>query len=334
MDGKAIIDDDQDWHPWTTKGWMTVDEVKSSVSQNRKFFKKVMINAKAAAKMLEHAAHGVEKGRKRSGMPIEIAGLLIGKIRKETFVIMDSIALPVEGTEAQVVADDESALTFPFKALPFIEAQGYMFIGWYHSHPFDLQRNPHWFLSGIDCQSQTLFQQSYNGAWCALVIDPIRSMAKNTLECGSFYCYPPEYNPPANEGPDGLNNDLETIQDRWGNAYKRYYVMETDFFMSDIVKKSLRPVFDDWKNCFKPELKRDDTEEMYDIGRLRTLGGSLDPSSGKGSYGKSKLDAGLVDSMRLNSQVTKYECRCRGYAQMIKHLIFNVDLETRCPIAN
>jgi len=319
------------FNPWSTKGWMKPQEAKPHVDKDNRYFKYVKINARAAAKMLEHANHGVQKGRKRSGMPIEIAGLLIGKLKKETFVVMDTVPLPVEGTEAQVVANDEAAIVHPIRAQPFVEAKGCNFIGWYHSHPFDLQRTPHWFMSGIDCQSQTLFQQAYNGAWCAIVIDPIRSMYKKTLECGSFYCYPPDHNPPSNQGPDGIIATQENIHDRWGNAFKRYYLLETDFFMSNTVKNNLRHVFDDWKQCFGPELRRNETEEVYDVARLRTLAGNMDPNGGgsKPSYrgGKTKIPEGMIKARSMNQHVTNYECRCRGYAQMIKSLIFNVNLD-------
>jgi len=323
----AIDDSDDTFDPWSQTGWQTPAEVKAAVQNDRKYFKQVKVNSSAAAKILEHAKHGVEKGRKRTGMPIEIAGLLIGKIKKGTFVIYDTLPLPVEGTEAQVVANDGAAIEHPFRALPYIEARGMSFIGWYHSHPFDLQRNPHWFLSGIDCQSQTLFQNAYGGAWVAIVVDPIRSLHRKTLELGSFYCYPPEYNPPTNEGPDGMINDQETIHDRWGNAYKRYYLLETDYFMSSTVKTNLRYVFDDWKQCFSQELRRDETQEPYEVARLRTLASSIDPANGKNtSFGRNKIDEGLATAQRLNERVCQYECRCRGYAQMIKHLIFNIQI--------
>jgi len=156
----ALEDTDVKFDPWAKDGWLTPAQVKSEVASNKKYFKHVKINSSAAAKILEHAKHGVEKGRKRSGMPIEIAGLLIGKIKKGTFVVFDTLPLPVEGTEAQVVANDGAAIEHPFRAMPYIEARGMSFIGWYHSHPFDLQRNPHWFMSSIDCQSQTLFQSA------------------------------------------------------------------------------------------------------------------------------------------------------------------------------
>jgi COP9 signalosome complex subunit 5 len=40
----------------------------------------------------------------RSGGNIEIMGLMQGKVSDETFIVMDSFALPVEGTETRVNA--------------------------------------------------------------------------------------------------------------------------------------------------------------------------------------------------------------------------------------
>jgi COP9 signalosome complex subunit 5 len=40
----------------------------------------------------------------RSGGSIEIMGLMQGKISGDTFIVMDSFALPVEGTETRVNA--------------------------------------------------------------------------------------------------------------------------------------------------------------------------------------------------------------------------------------
>jgi COP9 signalosome complex subunit 5 len=40
----------------------------------------------------------------RSGGNIEIMGLMQGKVLGDTFVVMDSFALPVEGTETRVNA--------------------------------------------------------------------------------------------------------------------------------------------------------------------------------------------------------------------------------------
>jgi len=40
----------------------------------------------------------------RSGGNIEVMGLMQGKVAAETFIVMDSFALPIEGTETRVNA--------------------------------------------------------------------------------------------------------------------------------------------------------------------------------------------------------------------------------------
>ncbi len=59
------------------------------------YFKHTRISALALLKMVIHA---------RSGGNIEIMGLLLGKVDGQTMVVMDSFALPVEGTETRVNA--------------------------------------------------------------------------------------------------------------------------------------------------------------------------------------------------------------------------------------
>lgn len=44
----------------------------------------------------------------RSGVPYEIMGLMQGKVMGNTLVIMDSFALPVQGTETRVNAANEA----------------------------------------------------------------------------------------------------------------------------------------------------------------------------------------------------------------------------------
>ncbi len=43
----------------------------------------------------------------RSGGTIEVMGLMMGKIEGDTMIVMDSFALPVEGTETRVNAQTE-----------------------------------------------------------------------------------------------------------------------------------------------------------------------------------------------------------------------------------
>ena len=59
------------------------------------YFKYCKISALALLKMVMHA---------RSGGNLEVMGLMLGKVEGETMIIMDSFALPVEGTETRVNA--------------------------------------------------------------------------------------------------------------------------------------------------------------------------------------------------------------------------------------
>lgn len=59
------------------------------------YFKYSKISALALLKMVMHA---------RSGGNLEVMGLMLGKVDGESMIIMDSFALPVEGTETRVNA--------------------------------------------------------------------------------------------------------------------------------------------------------------------------------------------------------------------------------------
>lgn len=63
------------------------------------FFKDIKISALALLKMVMHA---------RSGGTLEVMGLLLGKVAANTMVVMDSFALPVEGTETRVNAQAQA----------------------------------------------------------------------------------------------------------------------------------------------------------------------------------------------------------------------------------
>lgn len=58
------------------------------------------------------------------------------------------------------------------------------FVGWYHSHPFDVEERDHCFLSVTDVQTQQSYQ-SNSAPWTAIVVDPLRSVAKGKPILGS-----------------------------------------------------------------------------------------------------------------------------------------------------
>jgi proteasome lid subunit RPN8/RPN11 len=91
----------------------------------------------------------------RSGGNIEVMGLMQGKVQGDTMVVMDVFALPVEGTETRVNAQQQG-YEYMVEYLRLIQKVGRLenAIGWYHSHP-----GYGCWLSGIDVGTQMLNQQ-------------------------------------------------------------------------------------------------------------------------------------------------------------------------------
>lgn len=128
----------------------------------------------------------------RSGGNIEIMGLMQGKIQGDTMYVMDSFALPVEGTETRVNAQNEAyeymvsyiekskevninsgmTIQIVFNNKSFEKKKkkkkqvGRLenVLGWYHSHP-----GYGCWLSGIDVNTQMLNQQ-YQEPFVAVVV--------------------------------------------------------------------------------------------------------------------------------------------------------------------
>ena len=91
----------------------------------------------------------------RSGGNIEVMGLMQGKVQDDTMIVMDVFALPVEGTETRVNAQQQG-YEYMVEYLRLIQQVGRVenAIGWYHSHP-----GYGCWLSGIDVSTQMLNQQ-------------------------------------------------------------------------------------------------------------------------------------------------------------------------------
>ncbi len=170
--------------------------------RDAKYFKNVKISPSATMKMMMHVQSGVEKGIKRSitGKPTEVMGYLIGRQDTEDptcLIIADAQPLPIEGFETSVVSDTEEVLNYQIN---WMELNGLSrhpnekFIGWYHSHPFDIEEYSHCYLSNTDVTTQLAWQRSCEkdgDPWLAIVIDPLRSMAKGEPVLESFRVYPP-----------------------------------------------------------------------------------------------------------------------------------------------
>jgi COP9 signalosome complex subunit 5 len=231
------IDDAQLDQVRTQRAWM----------KDPKYFKRVTISPSAAIKMMVHGQSGVEKGIKRSGNPLEVMGLLVGRPDIDDphrIIISDAQALPVEGFETRVIADDESAMNFMIELGETNDlTRKDRFCGWYHTHPFEEDTISNCYLSNTDVSTQLQWQRSedpHGNLWLAIVIDPLRSFSKSKPELKAFRVYPPEYTAPLNECPDGVIEPVERLRvEKWGNCWSRYYELEVSYYMSTLAQSTL-----------------------------------------------------------------------------------------------
>lgn len=204
------------------------------------YFTSVRISAVALLKMVMHA---------RSGGSLEVMGLMLGKIEAHTFVVTDAFRLPVEGTETRVNAQDEAnEYMVEFLARAREQGQSDNAVGWYHSHP-----GYGCWLSGIDVNTQKT-QQQFQDPFCAIVIDPDRTVSAGKVEIGAFRTYSTEYveNKEKAGGTSktagGVDSDgfqtipLGKIED-FGAHANHYYSLEVSHYKSSLDAKLLEALW-------------------------------------------------------------------------------------------
>ncbi|KAF8327261.1 JAB1/Mov34/MPN/PAD-1 ubiquitin protease-domain-containing protein [Cantharellus anzutake] len=197
------------------------------------YFRKCRISAVALIKMVIHA---------RSGGIYEIMGLMQGRVQGDAITIMDSFALPVQGTETRVNAGNE-AIEYMSQYKTGSEQAGRKenVIGWYHSHP-----GYGCWLSGIDVSTQS-DNQKFQDPFIAVVIDPNRTISAGKVEIGAFRTYPEGYRP-TNSSSDYQSIPLEKIED-FGVHADSYYPIEISVFKSKLDDELLNRLFNKyWVN--------------------------------------------------------------------------------------
>lgn len=242
-----------------------------------------------------HGQSGVEKGIKRGGKPIEVMGLLLGRPDVDDphcLIVSDAQALPIEGFETRVIADDDAVVNYMISLQEMNElSRKETFCGWYHTHPFDVDVNSHCFLSNTDISTQLQWQRSedaHGSPWLAIVIDPLRSLAKERPELAAFRVYPPEYNPPLNQTPDGtfVSDDRARVE-KWGACWHRYYKLEVSYYMSSLAQSTLGILKNNflWQNVFTstPTLEPEHQQRLAE--RISAVSKNLE--SFDGSHGRS-----------------------------------------------
>ena len=272
-------------------------------------FKKVRISAVALLKMAIHA---------RSGGSIEVMGVMQGRVEKDTFVVMDSFALPVEATEVRVNAGAEAyEYMAQFLSLGEAVSRPDNLVGWYHSHP-----GYGCWLSGIDVNTQ-MQNQTFQDPWLALVVDPVRTISSGQVQIGAFRTYPKDYTPP-DSSSEYQTIPLEKIED-FGVHCKSYYQLDISVFKSSLDSKLLDLL---WNKYWVSTLSTSPTLTNRDFAskQLLDLCGKLE-----------QVESTLVQSSRLpgdkkESQLSKLSKDCCKASveqvngimtQVIKHALFN-----------
>lgn len=202
-----------------------------------------------------HCQSGVTKGIKKGGNPIEVMGMLMGRpdpSTPRTFVVTDAFPLPIEGFETRVVADDSDVVNHMIALGECLEhSRKEKFMGWYHSHPFDVGDHSHCFLSQTDLSTQLQWQRAedpHGNPFVAIVVDPLRSIHTGTPSLKAFRAYPPEYNSPIeNECPSSevITEESKRLE-LWGSCWSRYYELGIEYYMSSHARKVLGQLTDEY----------------------------------------------------------------------------------------
>jgi len=252
-------------------------------------YKKVKISAIALLKMVMHA---------RSGGTLEVMGLMMGKVEGDTMIVMDSFALPVEGTETRVNAQTEG-YEYMVEYLSLIREAGRQenALGWYHSHP-----GYGCWLSGIDVSTQMLNQQ-FQEPWLAIVIDPVRTISSGKVELGAFRTYPEGYKAD-NEAPSEYQSiPISKIED-FGVHCKQYYPLEVSYFKSTLDSQMLDLLWNKyWVNTLSsnPLL----TNRDYTAGQISDLAEKLEQAETALSHSGRMGGFFMAEKKKEESQISK-----------------------------
>jgi len=115
----------------------------------------VKLRKKVVNKIREHA---------QSSRRNEVAGLLLGSIRKNALVVTDVVTGKQVSSPTHVVLEDEFLVRAAFEYGRLGKRKSV--VGWYHSHP-----ELGCFVSGVDFETQRRFQSFFPDA-IGLIVDP------------------------------------------------------------------------------------------------------------------------------------------------------------------
>ncbi|KAG5641914.1 hypothetical protein DXG03_003960 [Asterophora parasitica] len=271
----------------------------------------------------------------RSGVPHEIMGLMQGKVVGTSIVIVDSFALPVQGTETRVNAASE-ANEYMVEYIQGSEKAGRLehAIGWYHSHP-----GYGCWLSGIDVNTQ-ITNQKFQDPFVAVVIDPNRTISAGKVDIGAFRTYPENYTPPNVTASEYQSIPLSKIED-FGVHANQYYQVDVEIFKSSLDNELLAMLWNKyWVNTLSQsplisnraysvsqlaDFHQKLSKAQASIAQTRASPPTLKDASGKQKEKdeKKKEDNQLTKSVKDSTRIT-VEAQHGLIAQVIKDVIFSM----------
>lgn len=298
---------------------------QSPWEQDPHYFKTCKISAVALIKMVIHA---------RSGVPHEIMGLMQGKVIGDSIVIVDSFALPVQGTETRVNAASEAneyMVTYVQESEKVKRLENV--VGWYHSHP-----GYGCWLSGIDVDTQ-MNNQRFQDPFVAVVIDPNRTISAGKVDIGAFRTYPKDYTPPNASVSEYQSIPLHKIED-FGVHANQYYPLDVRVFKSGLDSELLGLLWKKyWVNTLSQsplisnrayavsqiadlheKLKRAESTVSNTRPTIPTLKGQEEKQGGKDE--KKKEDSHLAKAVK-DSQKIAIEAQHGLISQILKDIIFS-----------
>ncbi|KAG6884932.1 hypothetical protein C0993_007196 [Termitomyces sp. T159_Od127] len=280
----------------------------------------------------------------RSGVPHEIMGLMQGKVVGRTLVVMDSFALPVQGTETRVSAANE-ANEYMVEYIQGSEKAGRLenAIGWYHSHP-----GYGCWLSGIDVNTQ-IINQKFQDPFVAVVIDPNRTISAGKVDIGAFRTYPEGYTPPNVAASEYQSIPLHKIED-FGVHANQYYQVDVEIFKSSLDNELLAMLWNKyWVNTLSSsplilnrayavsqlsDLHQKLSKAQSSVGSTRAPVPSAKDkegnSKGKEKEERKKEDNQLAKSVKDSTKIA-VEAQHGLISQVIKDVIFSMRLKGTQP---
>jgi len=289
------------------------------------YFKKVRVSGIALLKMVLHARQGCSKIPGKDP-DYGVMGLLQGKIKGDTLVVMDSFAV-CQGNEVRVnagAADFEFMVTYTESGTKVGRHEPA--IGWYHSHP-----GYGCWLSGIDVNTQTE-NQSYQDPWIAIVVDPKQTMSTGRVEIGAFRCYPKDYTPPDAKDSEWQYIPRDRIEE-FGVHASHYYKLDVSIFKSSLDAKLFNLL---WNKYWVKTLSSSSnlSNRDYSAKQIEDLAGKLEKaekdiaSSGRGAAGyfstpkKKKEERELTKLTKDSSNITVSQLN-GVMTQVLKNSLFN-----------